>query len=80
MATAELKSSLEKFVTYVNTQVKGDEKSEAQGFLERLFRALGYEGVAEAGGTFEFIIAKKPGSAQLELIKGEAPCRRKAAR
>ena len=46
VATAELRSSLERFVTFVNTQVRGDEKSDAQGFLERFFRALGHEGVA----------------------------------
>ena len=68
MATAELRSSLEKFTFFVNTSIRGDEKSEAQAFLERLFRALRHEGVAEAGATFEFRIAKKPGSAQLELI------------
>jgi len=36
-----------------------------------LFRALGHGGVIEAGATFEFRVAKKPGPAQLELIKGE---------
>jgi hypothetical protein len=71
VATAELRSSLEKFVTFVNTTIRGDEKSGAQVFLERLIRAFGHEGVAEAGGTFGFRIAKKPGSAQLELIKDE---------
>ena len=71
MATAELKSSLAAFVTFARG-LKGDEKSEAQGFLERFFRALGHAGVIEAGATFEFRVAKKPGSAQLELLKGEA--------
>ena len=69
VATAELRSSLEKFAAFARS-LHGDEKSEAQGFLERFFRALGHEGVMEAGATFEFRIAKKPGTAQLELITG----------
>jgi len=69
VATAELKSSLEKFVTFARG-LKGDEKSEAQSFLDHFFRALGHGGVIEAGATFEFRVAKKPGSAQLELLKG----------
>ncbi len=71
MATVELKSSLAEFAAFART-LHGDEKSEAQGFLERFFRALGHAGVMEAGATFEFRVAKKPGSAQLELLKGEA--------
>lgn len=70
MATAELQSSLAKFVTFTRS-LKGDEKSEAQLFLDHFFRALGHGGVQEAGATLEFRIAKKPGSAQLELLKGE---------
>ena len=70
MATAELQSSLAKFETFTRS-LKGDEKSEAQLFLDHFFRALGHGGVQEAGATLEFRIAKKPGSAQLELIKGE---------
>jgi hypothetical protein len=69
VATAELQSSLEAFVTFARS-LKGDEKSEAQTFLDHFFRALGHAGVIEAGATFEFRIAKKPGSAQLELITG----------
>ncbi|HSH37149.1 MAG TPA: DNA methyltransferase, partial [Chthoniobacterales bacterium] len=64
-----MKQSTAGFVAFAR-QLKGDEKSEAQTFLDHLFRALGHEGVIEAGATFEFRIAKKPGSAQLELIKG----------
>ena len=70
MATAELRTSLDKFASFARS-LHGDEKSEAQGFLERFFRALGHEGVMEAGAIFEFRIAKKPGTAQLELIQGE---------
>jgi SAM-dependent methyltransferase len=69
VATAELQSALAQFVTFARS-LKGDEKSEAQSFLDHFFRALGHAGVIEAGATFEFRVAKKPGSPQLELIKG----------
>src|SRR6266403_5798694 len=65
----ELKSALSEFVRFAQT-LRGDEKSEAQTFLHHFFRALGHDGVIEAGATFEFRVAKKPGSPQLELIKG----------
>lgn len=65
----ELKNSLSEFVRFAQT-LRGDEKSEAQSFLDHFFRALGHPGVIEAGAIFEFRVAKKPGSPQLELIKG----------
>src|SRR5438034_3040318 len=65
----ELKNALNEFVSFAQT-LRGDEKSEAQSFLDHFFRALGHKGVIEAGATFEFRVAKKPGSPQLELIKG----------
>ena len=71
MPPTELKSNLAEFAAFA-TALKGDEKSEAQSFLDHFFRALGHEGVIEAGATFEFRVAKKPGSPQLELIKGAA--------
>ena len=79
MPTAELQSSLAAFVTFARS-LKGDEKSEAQIFLDHFFRALGHGGVQEAGATLEFRIAKKPGSAQLELIKGEGAVRAKGGK
>jgi type II restriction/modification system DNA methylase subunit YeeA len=63
----ELKSAFAEFVRFAQT-LRGDEKSEAQTFLDHFFRALGHEGVIEAGATFEFRVAKKPGSPQLELV------------
>src|SRR6184192_375207 len=66
----DLKSNLKEFVSFAQ-KLKGDEKGEAQTFLDHLFRALGHKGVIEAGATFEFRVAKKPGSPQLELIKGD---------
>ena len=65
----ELKTALSEFVIFAR-KLQGDEKSESQSFLDHFFRALGHKGVIEAGATFEFRVAKKPGSAQLELIKG----------
>lgn len=67
MGPDEVKSSLAQFATFARS-LKGDEKGEAPLFLDHFFRALGHAGVQEAGATLEFRIAKKPGSAQLELI------------
>src|SRR5258708_6304921 len=66
----DLKAALEEFGRFARS-LKGDEKGEAQTFLDHFFRALGHNGVIEAGAMFEFRIAKKPGSSQLELIKGD---------
>jgi hypothetical protein len=63
----DLKNALNEFVRFAQT-LRGDEKSEAQTFLDHFFRALGHAGVIEAGATFEFRVAKKPGSPQLELV------------
>lgn len=62
-----VKPKLAEFAAYARS-LKGDEKGEAQLFLDRFFRALGHTGIKEAGATLEFRIAKKPGTAQLELI------------
>ena len=52
----ELKSTLSEFVRFAQS-LRGDEKSEAQTFLDHFFRALGHEGVIEAGAKFEFCVA-----------------------
>ncbi|HEX3230940.1 MAG TPA: hypothetical protein VHQ95_18325 [Pyrinomonadaceae bacterium] len=65
----KVKNALSEFVRFAQT-LRGDEKSEAPTFLDHFFRALSHDGVIEAGATFEFRVAKKPGSPQLELIKG----------
>lgn len=67
----QLSEALSEFVRFAHS-LRGDEKSEAQTFLDHFFRALGHAGVIEAGATFEFRVAKKPGSAQLELLTGPA--------
>jgi hypothetical protein len=68
-AHEELKQRLTEFAAFA-AKLKGDEKSESQPFLDHFFRALGHAGAIEAGATFEFRVAKKPGSAQLELLIG----------
>lgn len=58
-AADELREGLEGFVRYRKEHLKGDEKGEAAIFLENLFRALGHEGVRQAGATLEQRIKKR---------------------
>lgn len=53
------RTSFVDFVAWWRQYCKGDEKGEAQLFLDRLFKALGFEGAREAGGTFESRIHRK---------------------
>jgi hypothetical protein len=76
----DLKNALSEFVRFAQT-LRGDEKSESQTFLDHFFRALGHKGAIEAGATFEFRVAKKPGSPRLELITGNgAPTKAKGGK
>ena len=50
--------SLQRFVNYCQQYITGDEKGQAQIFLDRFFQAFGYEGALQAGATFEQRIAK----------------------
>ena len=50
--------SLDEFVKYRLQHLKGKEKSEAQIFLDRFFRAFGHQGVREAGAEYEYVVAK----------------------
>jgi hypothetical protein len=50
--------SLQQFVNYCQQYITGDEKGQAQIFLDRFFQAFGYEGALQAGATFEQRIAK----------------------
>ena len=59
---ADLSDSLQSFVTYVQTHLTGDEKGESADFLDHLFRALGHDGIKEAGATRETRLAKKGGA------------------
>lgn len=46
-------AQLQDFVCYVQNHIRGDEKSEAQSFLNCWFRAFGHEGAIEAGAELE---------------------------
>jgi len=58
-AANELHARLEGFARYRHEHLRGDEKGEAALFLENLFRALGHEGVRQAGATLEKRIKKR---------------------
>ncbi len=50
MNTATEKTQkLNAFVDWTSKHIKGDEKGEAQVFLDRLFQAFGWLGLKEAG-------------------------------
>jgi hypothetical protein len=49
---------LEEFVAWAHQHITGDEKGEAQIFLDRLFQGFGHGGCREAGGTLEHRIRK----------------------
>ncbi len=50
--------TLHNFVTFCQQHITGDEKGEAQLFLDRFFRAFGHEGALEAGATYEHRVKK----------------------
>jgi hypothetical protein len=54
MATAAEKTAkLQVFTDWVKKHIRGDEKGEAQVFLDRLFQAFGWPGLKEAGADCE---------------------------
>lgn len=59
LAPNDLLKNLESFVQYRNQYLSGDEKGEAQVFCDRLFIALGHEGLREAGATLEMRLKKR---------------------
>lgn len=58
---ASLESTLAAFVAWCAEHIRGDEKGEAQLFLDHLFRAFGHAGLKEAGATCEDRIKKDGG-------------------
>lgn len=56
------REKLQEFAAWCATHLAGDEKGEAQLFLDRLFQAFGQAGLKEAGATLEFRVAKDAGS------------------
>lgn len=51
-------AKLEEFVAWSKKHISGDEKGEAQIFLDRLFQAFGQAGLLDVGGKPEFRIKK----------------------
>jgi len=51
--TTEKTAKLVEFVSWVGVHITGDEKGEAQIFLDRLFKGFGHVGWKEAGATCE---------------------------
>ncbi|MGD9936861.1 MAG: DNA methyltransferase [Methanoregulaceae archaeon] len=58
---------LAEFVAFAR-ELKGDEKSEAQTFLTRLFQAFGHAGAVEAGATFEHRIRIEKATTFADLL------------
>lgn len=54
-----LQQDLADFIAYRRNHLDGDEKGEAQVFLDRLFKALGHGGVREAGAVLEARVRKQ---------------------
>lgn len=52
------KQRLAEFVAWVGQHITGDEKGEAQVFLDRLFLAFGQRGIREAGATLEMRVKR----------------------
>ena len=52
------REELSKFTAWCQNHITGDEKGEAQLFLDRLFQAFGHAGLKEAGATLEFRVTK----------------------
>jgi hypothetical protein len=61
---------LNDFVKWVSMHITGDEKGEAQIFLDRLFIAFGHKGIKEAGATLEMRVRKgiEGGTAFADLV------------
>ncbi|MCO5053993.1 MAG: N-6 DNA methylase [Verrucomicrobiae bacterium] len=52
------RDKLEQFVTWCDQHITGDEKGQAQIFLDRLFQAFGQPGSLDVGGEPEFRVRK----------------------
>lgn len=66
----ERRAALDEFVRYRREHLVGDEKGEAQVFVDRFFRAFGHDGVREAGATLEMRVARRDqrGTAFADLV------------
>jgi SAM-dependent methyltransferase len=54
----ERRESLDEFVAWTEANIRGNEKSEAHIFVDRLFIALGHKGCLDVGGSTEFRVRK----------------------
>lgn len=54
-------SRIREFVLWVKSHITGDEKGEAQIYLDRLFQGFGWPGLREAGATCELRLKKDSG-------------------
>src|SRR5438874_6895792 len=52
------KQKLAEFVAWAKQHITGDEKGQAQIFLDRLFQAFGQKGSLDVGGAPEFRVRK----------------------
>ena len=52
------KDKISDFTAWADAHITGDEKGEAQIFLDRLFQAFGQRGIKEAGATLEMRVKK----------------------
>lgn len=59
--TAEKTAKLIEFTAWTDKHIRGDEKGEAQIFLDRLFQAFGWLGLKEAGASCEERIKNRTG-------------------
>ncbi len=66
----DLRRNFDEFVRFRKEHLRGDEKGEAQVFLDRFFQALGYGGVFEAGATLEMRVRRRDagGTAFADLV------------
>ena len=56
------------FVDWAHQHITGDEKGEAQIFLDRLFQAFAQPGVKEVGAVYEKRIKRKQGTKQKGIV------------
>lgn len=69
MTTTEREARLTEFAEWVRAHIQGDEKGEAQIYLDRLFRAFGWPGLPEAGARCEFrVLNDKGGTSFADLV------------
>jgi hypothetical protein len=66
----ERKQQLSDFARWVKDHIRGDEKGEAQIFLDRMFQAFGHQGLREAGAVCEERVRKADagGTAFADLV------------